>query len=98
MLASSQSSFVIVAVPSPDVDAFRASYPCSGIPAHSSFRFEFDRCNGDLVNITMYGEYGEYLDSNAFDGSGLLSLSQDAELFAIQSGHLPQWIKTAKGY
>lgn len=93
MIATSQGGFCIVSVTSDDVEEFRASWPCNGIPAHSSFRFEFSTRNGDLVNITMHGEHGELLDSADYDGPALLALSHDASNFACSGGHLPQWCK-----
>lgn len=34
-----------------DVQAFKASYPCSNIPADTEFCFQFEKNNGDLVDI-----------------------------------------------
>jgi hypothetical protein len=56
-----------------DVDAFKTSYPCSGLPSRA-ITFEFDSRNGDLVDI--------FPDSARFDGPALLALSQDAQEFA----------------
>lgn len=59
-----------------DVDAFKASYPCSGLPSRA-ITFEFNTRNGDLVDI--------FPDSSKFDGPALLALSQDAQEFAVKA-------------
>ena len=55
-----------------DVEAFKRIYPCSGLPDRA-ITFQFDRRNGDLVDI--------WPDSHTFDGPGLLALSQDAHAY-----------------
>ena len=101
MLAHSQGGFITVRVSGEETNAFRRRFPCSGIPQSSSFEFEFDSRNGDLVNITMwlnpegvYADYhGEYVDSSEYDGSGLLALSLDATNHCVDNGMLPQWAR-----
>jgi hypothetical protein len=101
MTGNKQGGFITVDVSSTDVNAFRKQFPCSRIPEGSSFIFELDSRNGDLVNITMYlnpdGLYedfkGQYVDSAEYDGAGLLALSCDATNYCVSNGMLPQWAK-----
>jgi hypothetical protein len=58
------------------IEAFKRSWPCSGIPALESISFDFD--GSDLVEIIAIDEDSEYIDSAEFDGPALLALSQDA--------------------
>lgn len=55
-----------------DVAAFNSAWPCSPIPARA-ISFQFDKRNGDLVDIVP--------DSSGFDGGALLALSQDAQAY-----------------
>lgn len=64
--------FYTVMLSTHDVDVFKRSYPCSGIPSRP-ISFQFDKRNGDLVDVTP--------DSGAFDGPGLVALSQDAQTY-----------------
>lgn len=101
MTAHKQGGFVTVRVSGEEVNTFRRLFPCSGIPANSSFEFELDARNGDLVNIIMwlnpdglYEDYhGESVDSAEYDGSGLLALSHDANNHCVANGMLPQWAR-----
>lgn len=93
MKTTKQSSWVLVSVSSEEVRTFNRQFPCSNIPNGSQFLFELDSRNGDLVNITMHLEDGQYADSSDYDGSGLLALSHDATNFAVNAGMLPQWAK-----
>lgn len=61
------------------IESFKRSYPCSGIPELSGITFEFDS-RGNLVDIiALSWEDGTYTDSSEFDGAGLLALSHDAQ-------------------
>jgi hypothetical protein len=101
MLANKQGGFIIVRVSGEEVNTFNRQFPCSGIPDDSSFEFELDAKNGDLVNIVMwinpdsvYQDYhGENVDSAEYDGDGLLALSNDATNYCVNNGMLPQWAK-----
>lgn len=63
-----------------DVEAFKRSYPCSGLP-NVPIAFQFDKRNGDIVDI-VYRR-----DSAGFDGPGLLALSQDAQAYGQAKQH-----------
>ena len=59
-----------------EIQSFKRTWPCNGIPALDSITFEYDS-NG-LVDIEAKLD-GKYVDSSEFDGPALLALSQDAE-------------------
>jgi Meiotically up-regulated gene 113 len=60
-----------------DIQRFKRFYPCSGIPDLDSITFGF-AANGDLYDIQAVLD-GAPVDSETFDGAGLLALSQDAQ-------------------
>lgn len=60
-----------VTVTRKEVEAFKDSWPCSGLP-DKAITFEFDK-KGNLVGIQP--------DSSEFDGPALLALSQDAQTY-----------------
>jgi hypothetical protein len=93
MKATRQSSWVLVSVSSEETRSFNRQFPCSNIPDGSTLLIELDARNGDLVNITMHLEDGEYVDSSEYDGSALLALTMDANNLAVNAGFLPQWAK-----
>jgi hypothetical protein len=60
------------------IEKFKRTWPCSGIPELSGIYFEY-ASNGDLTGIdALSWEDGQYTDSAEFDGPALLALSQDA--------------------
>jgi hypothetical protein len=61
-----------------EVSAFKRSFPCSGIPELSSIVFEYES-NGDLCDIEAFDSDNNPIDSETFDGAGLLALSQAAQ-------------------
>lgn len=64
------------------IEQFKRSWPCSGIPELESIGFEFEGQIGQsasLVDVIAIGINGEYIDSSEFDGPALLALSQDAQ-------------------
>lgn len=67
-------SFYTVRCTKADVEAFKRSYPCSGLP-NMAIAFQFDARNGDLVDIYCRR------DTHTFDGPGLVALSQDAQRY-----------------
>jgi len=64
--------FHSVTVSRAEVEAFKDTWPCSGLPERSIW-FQFDKRNGDLVDMRGVGDY---------DGPDLLALSQDAQAYA----------------
>ncbi len=93
MTATKQSGWVLVSVSSEETRRFNRQFPCSNIPDGSTFLIELDARNGDLVNLTMHLEDGEYVDSSEYDGAALLALTTDANNFAVNAGLLPQWAR-----
>ena len=61
--------FFTVKVTRDEVERFKSTWPCSGLPERALW-FQFDKRNGDLVDMGGAGNY---------DGSDLLALSQDAQ-------------------
>ena len=59
------------------IEAFKAQWPCHGIPELDAITFEFAR-NGDLVDIAAVAD-GKPVDSAGFGGPALLALSQEAQ-------------------
>jgi hypothetical protein len=66
-----------VTLNSQQIQAFKNTWPCNGIPELSQITFEFSS-NGDLVDIDAYQD-SKYVDSAEFDGPALLALSHDAQ-------------------
>lgn len=61
-----------------EIAAFKRTFPCSGLPDLLSITFDYES-NGDLCGITAVDEDGRWIDSEEFDGAGLLALSQDCQ-------------------
>lgn len=74
MRLTDNGAFFTVSCSRRDVDAFKRTYPCSGLP-DTAIAFQFDKCNGDLVDIFCRK------DSASFDGPALVALSEDAQKF-----------------
>lgn len=75
MSTTDNGCFYTVRVSANDVYAFKRRWPGSGLPDRA-IRFQFDKSNGDLVDISP--------DSSAFDGPDLLALSQDAQAYGAR--------------
>jgi hypothetical protein len=71
MKVQDNGCFYSVTVSAFEVDNFNSRWPCSPIPRRSIW-FQFDKRNGDLVDIRPGL-------SQDFDGDALLALSQDAQ-------------------
>lgn len=64
------------------LDAFKATWPCHGLPdSLNSLSFEFGS-NGDLVDIEAKARNGRPLDSAEFDGPAMAALAEDAKRLA----------------
>ena len=70
---SGSGSYVRVTMSADDVARFKSQWPASGLPTRAIW-FEFQRSNGDLVDMSP--------GSERFDGPALAALSQDAQKFA----------------
>ena len=71
MRAYDNGCFYSVSVSADEVSAFKDQWPCSGLPDDTSLWFQFDKRNGDLVDLRP---------SNV-DGDALLALSHDAQAY-----------------
>lgn len=61
-----------------ELEQFKRGWPCHGLPSElETVTFDFDR--GDLVEVDVRSETGEWLDISAFDGAAMVALSQDAQ-------------------
>jgi hypothetical protein len=69
-----QGAFYSVSVSRAEVEAFKAKWPCSGLPDRA-VTFQFDKRSGDLVDIWP----NRY--ARKFDGSAAVALSEDAQEF-----------------
>lgn len=70
MKAFDNGCFYSVSVSAVEVEAFKESWPCSGLPDRSIW-FQFDKRNDDLVDMRP---------SN-IDGDDALALSRDAQAY-----------------
>lgn len=71
MRTRDNGAFYSVTVSANEVSEFKDRWPCSGLPERS-IGFQFDKRNGDLVDIWGTGDY---------DGDDLLALSHDAQAY-----------------
>lgn len=63
-----------------EIEAFKHSWPCHGLPDNLySIAFTFGS-NGDLVDIEAKSRNGRKLRIADFDGPALTALCEDAEL------------------
>lgn len=61
------------------LEAFKAQWPCHGLP-DNLWRIYFGfGDNGDLTGIECWSRNGRRLDSANFDGSALVALCEDAQ-------------------
>lgn len=63
-----------------EISDFRRQWPASGLHGLRSIYFEFDKRNGDLVDLKANGKH----DAGRFDGPALVALSEDAQKLAIR--------------
>lgn len=76
-----EGSFVRVSVSRNEVNSFKRTWPCSGLP-NRSISFTFDKRNGDLVD----------LNPSFIDGEAAVALSHDAGNYAAHRLELNHWI------
>lgn len=80
MRAKDCGSFYNVSVSRAEVEGFRSRWPCSGLPDRA-VTFQFDKRNGDLVDIWPYAE--------KWDGDAAVALSHDAQEYGRMRLGLP---------
>ena len=79
-ISTRSANFPRILLSRADVVAFKAQWPASGLP-DAPIWFEFDRSNGDLVDM------GSSRSLARSEGTGAqVALSEDAERFAVASG------------
>lgn len=62
-----------------EIDAFKTTWPCHGLPDNlHSITCEFET-NGDLADLTCRARNGRILDTQRFDGPALLALVNDCQ-------------------
>jgi hypothetical protein len=71
-------SLFTVQVSRAEVEQFKDTWPCSGLPNRAIW-FQFDKRNGDLVDMSPNME--------KYDGPALVALSQDAQTWAGGCNH-----------
>lgn len=67
-------SFYSVSVSQSEVETFKDNWPCSYLPDRA-VTFQFDKRNGDLVDIWPYRV------AHLFDGPAALALAEDAQAY-----------------
>ncbi len=72
MRVRSQGAFFSVSVSRIEVENFKRHWPCSNLPDRA-VTFQFDKRNGDLVDIWPYRYAAQ------FDGPAAVALSHDAQ-------------------
>jgi len=70
-------AFYTVSVYATEVEQFNRSWPCSSLPARS-ISFQFDKSNGDLVDIMPHSIAGQV------DGPEAVALSDDAMRYGAE--------------
>lgn len=81
MRAYDNGAFYSVSVGAREIADFADRWPCSGLRSLRSVWFQFDRRNGDLVDLKATGPYE--------DGPAMLALSQDAQAYARKRLRIP---------
>jgi len=76
----------IVFVSQDEISEFRNNWPASNLPTDGGIRFEFDKKDGDLVDITLTN--GD--DSDQHDGVALHALSRDAQELTVGKEVFPR--------
>lgn len=81
MRITDQGSLYIVCVSRAEVEQFKRRWPCSGLPDRA-IRFQFDKRNGDLVDLHPYD----------VDGEAVAALAMDAQAEYIRREGVRRWL------
>ena len=76
MRVRDKGAYFAVSLSAEEVEAWKRRWPASGLPSRS-VTFEFEKRNGDLVDITPY----KY--AHLFDGAAAVALSEDAKEYGV---------------
>lgn len=78
------------------LEAFKAHWPCHGLPDGLEYLTCEFAANGDLIDIVATDEFGAVMDTHEFDGPALVALTQDIR----RDGYTPvvladtdEWLK-----
>jgi hypothetical protein len=71
-------SFYTVRAGCDDVEILAETWPCSGFCYGDTVQAEFDKRNGDLVDLVLRGN-GRVKDSERIDGAAMLALVNDMQ-------------------
>ena len=71
-----------------DVERFANMWPCSGFRYGDTVWFQFDKQNGDLVDLE-YRNTGRPADDSRVDGGAIVALSQDAQRYGAKRLGVP---------
>lgn len=83
MKAFNNGSFFTVCASCDDVERFAERWPCSGFRYGDSVAFQFDKRNGDLVDM-IYRNGGRRADDARVDGGAMLALSHDCQAYGAK--------------
>lgn len=61
------------------LDAFKAHWPCHGLPDGLEYLTCEFAANGDLVDMTAIDAFGAVMDTHDFDGPALVALTADIQ-------------------
>lgn len=61
------------------LDAFKAHWPCHGLPDGLEYLTCYYADNGDLIDIIATDEFGTVLVTSDFDGPALIALTADIQ-------------------
>lgn len=76
MKAHDNGCFYSVTIERRDIEAFKPTWPCNGLPVRPIWA-QFDKRNGDLVDLTPSN-----LEERGADGGALLALIADGQAYA----------------
>lgn len=81
MTTHDNGCFFSVTISKADIKSFREKWPCSGLLYHKPIWAQFDKRNGDLVDLKSNG---------SADNDALSALLQDAQNYAATKLNLPE--------
>lgn len=84
MKAHDNGCFFSVTISRADVERFKGSWPCSGLPNRPIWA-QFDKRNGDLVDMEP-----SHLEEMGADGGAVCAIIQDGQNYAASKLGLPE--------
>jgi len=83
MRAFNNGCFFTVSIGCDDVERFADTWPCSGFRYGDTVQAQFDKRNGDLVDL-VYRNGGRVSDDSRVDGSAMCALLADAQKYGAK--------------